>query len=139
MKHHIVIVASRFNEKYVDGLIDSALKVLKTQRVDIVRVPGAFEIPLGIQRAIRREKPDAVIALGVIWKGKTLHAELLSFTITDALMRLGLENNTPVIHEVLTVNTEAEAKARCFGKKLNRGTEAAHAALAVLQEDASHG
>jgi 6,7-dimethyl-8-ribityllumazine synthase len=132
VKHRIVIVASRFNGEYVNGLIDSALKLLKTHSVDVVRVPGAFEIPLAAQRAIRKNKPQAVIAFGVIWQGKTLHAELLARSVTHALMKISLENDVPVIHQVLSVKTEKEAKARCFGK-LNRGKEAAEAALQLLE------
>lgn len=135
MKHRIAIVASRFNEEHVNGLIDSALPLLKSHDVEIIRVPGAFEIPLAVQRAIRQKKAEAVIAFGVIWQGKTLHAELLARTVTEALMRVSLDHDTPVVHQVLTVKTEAEAKARCFGKKLNRGREAAETALQLLEKN----
>ena len=134
MKHRIAIVASRFNGKYVNGLVDSALKLLKAHSVDVIRVPGAFEIPLAAQRAIRNKKAEVVIAFGVIWKGKTLHADLLAQSVTHALMQVSLENDTPVIHQVLSVKTEKEAHARCFGNKLNRGREAAEAALQLLNQ-----
>ncbi|MFH1066595.1 MAG: 6,7-dimethyl-8-ribityllumazine synthase [bacterium] len=135
MKSRIVIVASRFNETYVNGLVNSALAALKNQTVEVIRVPGAFEIPLAVQRAIRASKPQAVIALGVIWQGQTLHAEFLGRTVTDALMRISLERDTPVVHQILCVKSEAEARARCFGKKLNRGREAAETALALLKDN----
>jgi 6,7-dimethyl-8-ribityllumazine synthase len=135
MKHRFVIVASRFNEAYVNGMVDAALARLKSHHVDVVRVPGAFEIPLAVQRAIRSHKPSAVLALGVIWKGKTLHAEMIGGAVTEALMRIGLEHDVPVLHQVLMVRTESEAKARCLGHKLNRGREAAEAALELLQQE----
>lgn len=136
-KQTIGIVASRYNEEFVNGLVTHAEEILKSghYRVVIRRVPGAFEIPLGVQQLIKREKPAAVLALGVIWQGKTAHADLLATTVSDALMRLMLEFEVPVIHQVLSVKTEAEAKARCFGKKLNRGREAAEAAVSLLKED----
>lgn len=133
-KPRICIVASLFNQEYVDGMLDTALKVLKGCDVHVVRVPGAFEIPLAIQRCIAKHKPQVAIALGLIWKGKTMHADLMSYTITDALMRISLEKDVPIIHQVLTVQTETEAKARCFGKNLNRGREAAEAVLYLLEE-----
>ncbi|MFZ5805991.1 MAG: 6,7-dimethyl-8-ribityllumazine synthase [Verrucomicrobiota bacterium] len=137
MKYKIAIVASRFNDAHVNGLIDAALKLLKSHSVDIVRVPGAFEIPLAVQRVIRKKKPQAVIALGVIWRGKTLHAELLARSVTDALLRVSLEHDVPVIHQVLTVKNEKDAKERCFGK-LNRGKEAAEVALQMLAGETDH-
>jgi 6,7-dimethyl-8-ribityllumazine synthase len=73
-----------------------------------------------------------VIALGLIWQGRTRHAEEILHAVTDALMRISLETDVPVLHEVLAVRTEAEARARCLGKKLNRGREAAEAALSLL-------
>jgi 6,7-dimethyl-8-ribityllumazine synthase len=130
--HRIAIVASRFNEEYVNGMLDSALEMLKGQCVDVVRVPGAFEIPLEVQRAIVRKKAEVVIALGLIWQGQTSHAALLSTSVTNALMQISLQHDTPVVHQVITVKTEAEAKARCFGKKLNRGREAAECAMQLV-------
>ena len=132
MKKKIVgIVASRFNEEYVDAMLKSAVARLKPQ-VDVVvcRVPGAFEIPLAVKRMTETHEVEAIIALGLIWQGETMHAELLAHTVTHALMQVSLDQDTPVIHQVLTIKTEAEARTRCMGKKLNRGREAAEAALA---------
>lgn len=133
MKSSIGIAASLFNKEYVDGLIDSALVHLKGHPVDIVRVPGSFELPLAVQRLLRRKDIRAVIAFGVIWQGQTAHADLIAQAVTQALMRLALELDKPVIHQVLMVKNEAQARARCFGQKLNRGTEAAHAVKHLLQ------
>jgi 6,7-dimethyl-8-ribityllumazine synthase len=127
------LVVSDYNRDYTAGLLSSAQAALKGHAQKVVRVPGAFEIPLQVQRLARSKKYDAVLALGVIWQGRTLHAQEILRAVTDALMRIALETDVPVLHEVLAVKTEAEARARCFGTKLNRGREAAEAALALVQ------
>lgn len=129
MKTSIGIVVSRFNEEYTEALLQSALKELRGHTVSVVRVPGAYEIPLQVQRLARSKKFNAIIALGVIWQGETAHAGEIGRAVTDSLMRISLETGVPVLHQVLGIKTEAEARARCMGKKLNRGIEAAHAAL----------
>lgn len=131
--HRFAVVASEFNSEYTDALLASAQAVLKRHETMVVRVPGAYEIPLQVQRLARTKRYGAVIALGVVWQGKTLHAQEILRAVTDALMRIGLETDVPVIHEVLAVSSEAEARARCMGAKLNRGREAAEAALAVVK------
>jgi 6,7-dimethyl-8-ribityllumazine synthase len=126
------LVASRYNLEFADGLLQSAQGVLGDYETDVVRVPGAFEIPLQVQRLARTGRYAAVIALGVIWQGRTSHAQEINRAVTDALMRISLETDVPILHEVLAIKTEAEARARCFGDKLNRGREAAEAALALV-------
>jgi 6,7-dimethyl-8-ribityllumazine synthase len=126
------IVASIFNQEYVDGMLDSCLKSLGTVPTEIVRVPGAFEIPLAVQRLLEKKNIEAVIALGVIWQGKTAHADLIGSAATHFLMDLTLRYNKPVIHQILMVQNEKQAKERCFGKKMNRGREAAEATLMLL-------
>jgi len=137
MKTSIGIAASLFNKEYVDGLIDAALLHLKGYAIDIVRVPGAFELPLATQRLLGRKDIDAVIAFGLIWQGQTAHADLIGQTVTRTLMDLMLRHDKPVIHQVLMVKNEAQAKARCFGTKLNRGTEAAQAVKYLLANPGS--
>jgi 6,7-dimethyl-8-ribityllumazine synthase len=133
------LVVSEFNRDYTDALLASARKALKGHELKVVRVPGAFEIPLQAQRLARTKRYAAVIALGVIWRGRTLHAEEILRAVTDALMRISLETDVPVIHEVLAVSAEAEARARCMGVKLNRGCEAAQAALALALSERAKG
>ena len=101
--------------------------------VSLVRVPGAFEIPLAVKLVARRKQCDGIIALGVVLQGETAHAELIAKSVTEALMRLALEFSVPVIHEVLFLKDEEQAKARCLGPKLNRGLEAARAAVAMAR------
>ena len=134
-KFRFGLVASLFNREYTDALLTSTQTGLKGHDIKIVRVPGAFEIPLQVQRLARAKRYDAVVALGVVWQGKTLHAQEILRAVTDSLMRIALENDVPIIHQVLAVSNEAEARARCMGTKLNRGHEAAQAALALALAD----
>jgi 6,7-dimethyl-8-ribityllumazine synthase len=129
----IGIVASLFNQEYVDGMLHACLKKLEPLPVQVLRVPGAFEIPLAVQRLLEQKKISSVIALGVIWQGQTAHADLIAATTTHFLMDLTLRYNKPVIHQILLVKNEKQAQQRCFGHKLNRGTEAAEAVRTLLQ------
>ena len=126
-KGRFTIVVADYHRKYADGMVGAAKKVLKGHRVEEVRVPGTFEVPLAVQRALRK-KPDAVLALGLVWQGETAHAGLILKSATDALMRMMLKSDVPVLHHLVGVKTEAQARARCLGR-LNRGREAAQAAL----------
>ncbi len=125
------VVVSEFNREYTDALLTSTQEVLKGKEITVIRVPGAYEIPLQVQRLARTKRYAAVIALGVVWQGKTLHAQEILRAVTDALMRIGLETDTAVVHQVLAVSSEAEARARCMGTRLNRGREAGEVALAL--------
>ncbi|MGF1678696.1 MAG: 6,7-dimethyl-8-ribityllumazine synthase [Candidatus Methylacidiphilales bacterium] len=125
----IGIVASRYNEKYVDALVLAAQEILKDVPRRVVRVPGAHEIPWAVQRMLRDPQVAVVIAFGVVWQGGTEHARLVAEEVSRALMDLALIYDKPVIHQVLTVSSDKQARARCFGKKLNRGVEGARAAL----------
>ena len=126
-KGRFTIVVADYHRKYADGMVHAAQKVLRGHRVEEVRVPGTFEVPLAVKRALRR-RPDAVLALGLVWQGETPHAGLILKSATDALMRMMLKTDTPILHHLVGVKTEAQARARCLGK-LNRGREAALAAL----------
>jgi 6,7-dimethyl-8-ribityllumazine synthase len=106
-KYRFAIVASMFNLEYTDALLAAAQAELKAHDVTVVRVPGAFEIPLQVQRLARSRKYAAVIALGVVWQGRTLHAQEILRAAGDALMRIGLETDVPIIHQILAVSTEA--------------------------------
>ena len=132
----ICIVASEYNEQYTQALVENCSEELKTVlpsvRLEIIRVPGAFEIPVAIKSVLSRS-PDAVVALGVILRGSTDHADLIGSTITQALMQLALEFTTPVIHEVLLLNDEKQAFARCIASQLNRGREAARTAARMAE------
>ena len=133
---HFAIIASRYNARYVDAMVRAATRTLKSaraERVQIVRVPGAYEIPVVAQRLARAGSPpfSAIICLGVILRGATSHAQHIGEAVTRALTRIQLDHEVPVIHEVLLLENEAQAKQRCLGRDHNRGTEAAQTALAM--------
>ena len=134
-KRHFSIVASLFNGRYVRGLVDHATEELKSLApaavISLHEVPGAFEIPVVVRELALQKKADAILALGVILQGKTSHAENLARSVTDALQQITLEHGIPVINAVLSLETEAQAQERCLGSKINRGTEAARAAVEI--------
>ena len=145
------IVASRYNARYVDAMVRAARAKLKragAERIELVRVPGAYEIPVvaaqlaarGIVHATRTTQParfSAIICLGVILRGETVHAAHIGEAVSQALMQIQLAHGVPVIHEVLLLENEQQARARCLSRTHNRGTEAAQTALAMAQVMAS--
>ncbi|HEY8962311.1 MAG TPA: 6,7-dimethyl-8-ribityllumazine synthase [Luteolibacter sp.] len=135
-KVRICIVASKYNEQYTDALVQNAVEELgvlvPNARVDVVRVPGSFEIPATVANILDREVSVCVIAMGLILRGATEHADLIATSITNGLQQLAIEHRHPIIHEVLLVNDEKQAYARCIGSQLNRGREAARAAASMI-------
>jgi 6,7-dimethyl-8-ribityllumazine synthase len=133
----IAIVASEYNRDFVNGLVSHAIEELKIiapqADVLVVRVPGSFEIPIAVQSLAKYRDPDAILAFGVIFDGETLHASLISTAVTQALMEISLTSEIPVLHEVLVVKNDEQAKARCLSPEINRGTEAARATARILQ------
>lgn len=131
------IVASQYNETYVQGLVENATRELQSlaPNASIIRydVPGAFEIPLIVQEVAERGGVDAILALGVIIQGETRHADLIASAVTDALLQCSLHARLPVVHEVLTLRDEDQARERCLELELNRGIEAARVAVRLLQ------
>ena len=130
----IAIVASVYNAEYVDSMIDAALETLAGSGVDdveLIRVPGAFEIPVIAAKLAQRKRlrPEAVLCLGVILRGKTTHAEHIGQSVTQSLAQIATDTTVPIIHEVLLLENKAQAKERCLSPKTNRGFEAAHTAL----------
>jgi len=132
------VVASQYNAKYVDGLLDAALATLREAGAsdpEIRRVPGAWEIPVVAAMLARRERgrPDAILCFGVIWQGETLHAQHIGDSVSGALMQLSVDTGVPMIHQVLTVGSEAQAAARCLDPQTNRGIEGARTALEMAR------
>jgi 6,7-dimethyl-8-ribityllumazine synthase len=134
-KRTFQIVASRFNAKYVQGLVDHAAeelhKLAPSAAISIHRLPGSFEIPVVVCDLARKKKADAIIACGVIMRGETNHAKNLSRSVTDALQRIAVDYGVPVINVVLSFDNEDQASERCLGNRINRGTEAARAAVEI--------
>ncbi len=134
-RRSFAIVASQYNPEFVKGLVDSTLRELNllSPHVEIALydVPGAFEIPVVLQEVAQRGGVEAIIALGVVIEGETAHADLIGRNVTDALQEIALRFRLPVIHEVLLVKDEAQARARTLCAEPTRGTEAARAAIRV--------
>ena len=131
-----VIVASRYNARYVDGMLNAAVAELKRAgaKVQVVRVPGAYEIPVVAARLSTLDpRPSAVICLGVILRGATTHAQHIGEAVSDALMQIQLKHGVPVIHEVLLLENKEQAEARCLDPKHNRGVEAAQTAMEMAR------
>jgi 6,7-dimethyl-8-ribityllumazine synthase len=132
-KRNFAIVASQFNPEYVRGLLDRAARELQTPvaKISLYRVPGAFEIPVVVRELAQQKRADVIVAIGVILKGKTNHADNISRSVTDALQRIALDYGVPVINCVHTFSSETDAEERCLEDKINRGTEAARAAIEI--------
>jgi 6,7-dimethyl-8-ribityllumazine synthase len=142
------IVASQYNARYVDAMLEAAkaeLNCAGASEVLVVRVPGAYEIPVVVARLIRAafphasritrraSTPSAIICLGVILRGETVHAAHIGEAVSRALMQIQVRHEVPIIHEVLLLENEEQARARCLDPKRNRGREAAQTALAMAQ------
>ena len=126
----VAIVQSRFNPDIGEGLLASALRALREvgvtdDRITVVTVPGALEIPLALQRLAQLRDYDALVALGAVVRGDTYHFDIVANESASGLASVQLEFGVPIGNGILTCDTEAQAKARMAAK----GGEAALAAL----------
>ncbi|MFD2256530.1 6,7-dimethyl-8-ribityllumazine synthase [Luteolibacter algae] len=135
-KARVCIVASKYNEKFTDALVENAIEelteLMPMARIDVIRVPGAFEIPVAVAAVLARKETNCVLALGLVIRGDTHHADLIGSSVTDSLQQLAVEHVVPVIHEVLLVEDEKQAYSRCIAATMNRGREAARAAAGMV-------
>jgi 6,7-dimethyl-8-ribityllumazine synthase len=128
------IVAARFNELVVERLVQGAVDALlrhgaSEKNLELVRVPGAFEMPLVIRRLAGARRYDAIVALGCVIKGATQHFELVAGECASGVARAALESGVPVGFGVLACETLEQALERAGGKAGNKGADAALAAL----------
>jgi 6,7-dimethyl-8-ribityllumazine synthase len=128
------IVASRWNPRIVDALIDGARRAFAAHDVapaalDVVRVPGAWEIPVVAARLARGGGYRAILALGCVVRGDTRHYEHVADECAAGLMRVALDHGVPVLNGVLAVERHADAQARAGGAHGNKGEDVALAAL----------
>jgi 6,7-dimethyl-8-ribityllumazine synthase len=134
-----VIVASTYNARYVNAMLRAAKAEIQRAGGDlrIVRVPGAFEIPVVAAQLARpangRAQPSAILCLGVILRGATTHAQHIGETVSAALAQIQVDHGVPVIHEVLLLENEQQARERCLNRTHNRGLEAAQTALTMAR------
>ena len=132
-----VIAVAKFNSFIVDRLLDGALDTLKKHGVmdrdiTIVKVPGAFELPLAVKKLVALNNYDAVIALGAVIRGGTPHFEYVAGECVKGLSQASLESSKPVAFGVLTVDTIEQAIERAGTKFGNKGAEAALTAIEML-------
>ncbi|QQY09233.1 MAG: 6,7-dimethyl-8-ribityllumazine synthase [Candidatus Xiphinematobacter sp.] len=136
-KIRIGVVAGQYNVELSRALVDSACRELNRSDLGIeVRcfsVPGAFEVPLIVKKLAQKRYYGAIIALGVIIRGETAHGDLIGTVVTEALMQIALEFSIPIIHEVLLVDNEEQARRRVCGGQYNRGSEAAQVAVEMVR------
>ena len=129
-----VIVAARFNDFIVDSLVRGALDALKRhgaseQNIAVVRVPGAFELPLAARKLAQTKRYQAIIALGAVIKGATPHFDYVCGECASGLSKVGQETGIPVSFGVLTTDTIEQAIERAGTKAGNKGADAALVAL----------
>jgi 6,7-dimethyl-8-ribityllumazine synthase len=128
------IVAARFNEFIVEPLLNGALVAFKQQgvadhHVEVVRVPGAFELPLIARKLAMSKRYDAVVALGAVIRGDTPHFDYVCSEVASGLTRAALDSGVPVVFGVLTTDTVAQAQERAGPNEDNKGAEAALVAI----------
>ena len=131
------IVISRFNSFLTERLLEGAIDCLVRHEVNendikIIRVPGAFELPLICKKIIEKKKVDAVIALGAIIRGETPHFDYVAAEVSKGLANISLESGIPVVFGVLTTDTIEQAEVRAGAKGTNKGFEAALTAIEMV-------
>jgi 6,7-dimethyl-8-ribityllumazine synthase len=130
----VAIVAARFNDfvvaKLVDGAVDALLRHGASEKnLELVRVPGAFDMPLVVRRLAQSKRYDAIVALGAVIKGETAHFDYVAGECAAGVARAALDSGVPVGFGVLTCESFEQAIDRAGGKAGNKGAEAALAAL----------
>jgi 6,7-dimethyl-8-ribityllumazine synthase len=133
----IGVVAARFNASYVEALLSGCLNRLNeigvdASRIDVHRVPGAFELPVAAKLLVDTKRFDAVICFGCVIRGETAHFDYVAGEAARGIQQVAVQSGTPCIFGVLTVDTEQQAKDRVGGKHGHAGTSAANAAAEMI-------
>ena len=128
------IVVTRFNEFVVEPLLRGALDALKRhgateKQIEIVRVPGAFDMPIAVRKLAMSRRYEALVALGAVIRGQTPHFDYVAGECASGLARIALESGVPIGFGVLTTDTMEQAVDRAGGKAGNKGADAALASL----------
>ena len=138
------IVCAEYNPEFTEPLLQAAERELRaagvrSKNVLVVRVPGSFEIPVIAARLARSGRFDAILALGVVLQGKTLHANHILEAVAFSLQDIAIETGVPIIHQVLSPGSRADARKRTWPGPYHRGVEAARTAIrmaAVVRREA---
>jgi 6,7-dimethyl-8-ribityllumazine synthase len=130
------IVAARFNDFVVERLIGGAVEALTRHgaasgQLELVRVPGAFDLPLVVRRIAESGRADAIIAIGAVIRGETAHFDYVAGECAAGISRVSRDTGVPVAFGVLTTDTVEQAADRAGGKAGNRGADAAEAAISL--------
>ena len=131
------VVVSRFNDFMTSKLLEGAQDALarhgvRAEDIDVIRVPGAFEIPLAAQKAAQTKKYDAIVCVGAVIRGGTPHFEYVASEVSKGIARVGLDTGVPVTFGVLTTDTLEQAIERAGTKQGNKGFEAAVDAIEMV-------
>jgi 6,7-dimethyl-8-ribityllumazine synthase len=131
------VVAARFNDFVVTALLRGAVDALHRhgvddKQIDIIRVPGAFEMPLIVRKLATSKRYHAVLALGAVIRGETPHFDFVAGECAGGLARVALETGVPVAFGVLTTDTAEQAMDRAGGKAGNKGADAALTAIEMV-------
>jgi 6,7-dimethyl-8-ribityllumazine synthase len=132
------VIVSRFNEFITNKLLDGALDALQRhgaseQDIDIMKVPGSFEIPLTAKKAAEKQSYDAVICLGTIIRGATPHFEYVASEAAKGVASAAMETGVPVAFGIITADTIEQAVERAGSKSGNKGWDAALVAIEMAQ------
>jgi 6,7-dimethyl-8-ribityllumazine synthase len=128
------IIAARFNDFIVESLVRGALDALKRhgvgeKQIEIIRVPGAFELPLAVRKVAHAKRYDAIITLGAVIRGQTPHFDYVAGECAGGIARIALETGLPIAFGVLTTDTAEQAMDRAGGKAGNKGADCALVAV----------
>lgn len=131
------IIVSRFNDFITDRLLEGAVDAIvrsggSKDNIDVIRVPGAFEIPLVTKRAAKSEKYDAIICVGAVIRGETPHFDYVASEVTKGIAQLNLEFSLPITYGVITTDNTEQAIERAGNKVGNKGFDAARSAIELL-------
>tara|TARA_Y100001970_G_scaffold70190_1_gene89375 strand:+ start:208 stop:609 length:402 start_codon:yes stop_codon:yes gene_type:complete len=131
----IAVVTSEFNKEIVNGLLDGCKKSLKGYDLDIIKVPGAFELPSIVKQCVDSNKYIAVITLGCVIQGETDHYDYICQAVSIGVMNVSIESNIPVLFGVLTCQNSELAFERSRDNDFNKGFEVGNAAKKLLELD----
>lgn len=127
------VIAAKFNKEIVDKLLEGALSELRGKgEIEVIRVPGAFEIPLACKKLLEKGGFSGLVVLGAVIRGDTYHFEVVCDSCSQGVMRVSLDYGVPIGFGVITTENEEQALERAGGEHGNKGQDAARAMLEML-------